>query len=578
MSSFVESMILIGLMIVLAGLVWASPESKHTLRESFFRNTGRSYRNLVGLLLGYAASTLLLSGGVMTTTGAALWFVGTLTIIMLLLVLVRPYSGEDVDRFAWGFLVIIMLGFGVGTLIFHYAKWWKWLWHQYLRIKYPHDIILESLFLLGVILGVFVVRNWAKDQKAFMESLSGILGGTFVAAILGEVLKDENVGPKKAFAFYALGFTVSATINLIVAAVLTARYTNRRSITSRAVLDFLYGSERAEIIDKYFLKNFENDRDYAKRWLTASLLEFEKLAGREFGKRMEERRQARKKECKTSGAQGQSKSKPSCYYQLIAIESDESSEIPDKSPEKLEEAPEKLEESLRKPEGLLGRLGFKSAAKPEEPKYKVIYRQIEGTDDEDGPDGKAKKGQPAIDEKMFRVGIAAVWGETLEFVTAPGESRQPFKWGGSVAGLALTFRKTIVMHRDRHKRFRSPEFGEGITPQAVEQNRGLDAIDYLSYVSIPIVARRSEPTENPVGIMTIDTKLFVTSYSDELEGTPAEEAGEGVYRTRLTKSELIKFGANLYEQNDECVRLIEDLTKVITPVMELYAKCRIGSI
>ncbi len=172
------------------------------------------------------------------------------------------------------------------------------------------------------------------------------------------------------------------------------------------------------------------------------------------------------------------------------------------------------------------------------------------------------------------MGISARWQDTLEYITAPGEYRMPFKFTGSVAGLALLFRKTIVMDRDKQKRFRNAEFADGITPGKVEQSRGLDEIDFLSYVAIPIISRLGAPGENPVGIMTIDTKIFVTR--SELGGEPVPGT-DGVFRVRLRRSELTEFGSHLYDQEDHCVEYVERLTKVITPSLELYSKCRIGA-
>ncbi|MGH9875009.1 MAG: hypothetical protein ACRD9S_21345, partial [Pyrinomonadaceae bacterium] len=112
-----------------------------SIRESFFRNTGIPYRNVIGLLLGFLAAALTLYSGVLTLEGAALWFVALLIITMAILVLVRPYHEARVDRFAWGLLVVVILGFGLGTLQFRTRGFWLWLWHQYLRIYTPHDII-----------------------------------------------------------------------------------------------------------------------------------------------------------------------------------------------------------------------------------------------------------------------------------------------------------------------------------------------------------------------------------------------------------------------------------------------------
>jgi hypothetical protein len=242
------------------------------------------------------------------------------------------------------------------------------------------------------------------------------------------------------------------------------------------------------------------------------------------------------------------KLKPSYYYELMAIELDD--EVSDINNAK---------------------------SRGEEHDYRIMYREIDSSGDEDVEMGALTKKAPpigAINEKMFRVGISARWQDTLEYITAPGEYRMPFKFTGSVAGLALLFRKTIVMDRDKKKRFRNAEFSDGITPGKVEQPRGLDEIDFLSYVTLPIVSRLGAPGENPVGIMTIDTKLFVSRSA--LGGEPVEGA-EGVFRIRLQRSELTEFGANLYEQEDNCVEYMERLTKVITPVLELYSKCRIGA-
>ncbi len=251
--------------------------SKPKLRESLFRNVGVPYRNLIGLLLGATASFLPLTSGTWTIWWATWVFVGALAITMLLLVTVRPYIEREFDRFAWGLLVIIVLGFGLGALIYESRSWWIWLWQQYLRINNTGAILLEALFLLGVILGFFVVRNCAKEQKDFVASLSAVLSGAFVATILGKLQEGAApaISPLRAFAYYALGFTMSGTLNLLAAARLTANYVNKRSITSRAILDFLYGEERTKLIDGYFLKNFKADLirlTNTASWLRASLL------------------------------------------------------------------------------------------------------------------------------------------------------------------------------------------------------------------------------------------------------------------------------------------------------------------
>jgi hypothetical protein len=141
-----------------------------------------------------------------------------------------------------------------------------------------------------------------------------------------------------------------------------------------------------------------------------------------------------------------------------------------------------------------------------------------------------------------------------------------------VAGLSLILRKTIVMDRDMDKKFRSKEYREGVCPRDIEQPRGLDEIDFLSYISIPVVSRLGQSTENPLGVVNIDTKIFVTD--QELEG---EAIGENTFRTTLTRNNLNEYASKLYDQEDKDVKYIEDLTKIIQPVLELYAKCRVGA-
>jgi hypothetical protein len=670
---------------------------KHSLRESLFRNTGIPYRNLIGLILGATASTLLLSSRALEIFGATLWFVVALIITALLLVLVRPYHERKVDRFAWGLVVIIVLGFGLGALIYQYRAWWKWLWNQYRRINTPDELILESLFLLGVILGVFVVRNWAKDQKAFQESLSGALAGTFVATVLGKL--QDGLTPLRALAYYALGFTLSGTVNLLLAARLTANYVNKRSITSRALLDFLYGSERAKLIDGYFLKNFEEDKDYAKKQLTDTLIECRKLVAREFAERMEKRRKSRaakreefgntdaakealeqeKKELTSppetppderrlqeiedrlkqldewsqrkepERLQGQRKVadeeqvamtieileerrkqlEPACSQlratrdELKRLRTEKKSITSSPEPSRKQASRLKqIEAELKKLEGheselklnnvrieeqfgewsaLESRLGHlkpsyfywliaieceekddgegepNPGVPAKERLYDVVYKYIGSTDVGVDPEhshlSPGSREAAGIDEKMFRVSVLIRRRDLLDYVVAPGEYGKSFPVFGSVSGLALTFKQTIVMDRDMHRTFRDKS--HNICPKDIEQDRGLDEVDFLSYISTPVVNRQGDPAESGMGVVNTDTKLFVTR--SRLHGEPVK-ACEGIFRTRLTPRDLTEFANNLYEQDDEDVKYIEDVTKIIAPVVVLYAKCQVGAI
>src|SRR5207237_2088261 len=201
MANYIASGVLLLLLLIV--LAWASKASSaQRLRESLFRNVGMPYRNFVGLSLGISASLLPLGSGVWSVWLVTWIFVIELAVTMILLVLVRPNVEKEVDRFAWGLLVIIVLGFGLGALIHQTRSWWIYLWHQYLKINNTGAILLEALFLLGVILGFFVVRNWAKAQKDFVSRLSAVLSGAFVATLLGK-LQEGNapaINPMRAFA------------------------------------------------------------------------------------------------------------------------------------------------------------------------------------------------------------------------------------------------------------------------------------------------------------------------------------------------------------------------------------------
>jgi hypothetical protein len=231
--------------------------------------------------------------------------------------------------------------------------------------------------------------------------------------------------------------------------------------------------------------------------------------------------------------------KPSYYYELIAVESDK-----------------------------------KDVSEPpteEEREYTIIYRRIpvlQTTEQDIRPQNST------IKEEMFRVGIAMRRQDKLDYIVAPGQYGEAFPVLGSVAGLALLMNRTIVMDRDKNKKFRSKDYGRGISPGVIEQSRGLDEINYLSYFSIPIVARSGSPDENSLGISNIDTRLFVTR--SPLDGDPVN-GSEDVFRTRVKHKDLSDFATNLYEEEDRAVQYVQDHTKIITPVLELYAKCRIGS-
>lgn len=509
---------------------YSTNDAADSLRESFF--TRSSAGNLVALLSGSIASFLLLKSGD-DATFKLVAIVFSIALILTILLFITVRAQEKAYEFRWGLPVFIVLGFGLGAMVYQYQFWLRWLGDRILRINEPYEWALAALFLIGVLLGAFIVRIWPKDQDAFIKGLSGILGGTFVAAVFVKMFESAPYMPQRAFGLYALGFALSGTVNLIGAAWLTANYTNKGSITSRAVLDFLYGSERAEVIDKYFLKNFVEDPDYAKRWLTNTLLEFSTLVQSEFAERIEKRRQARSK--------GRHKLH---FYELRHF---------------VHEPKDKTKESSHDAQG-------------EERKHKVTYRPL--VDPEKPVSEIAADTGYVIRPDMFRVAISIKQADMLEYVVAPGEYHASFPFLGSVAGLALAMRKTIVMDRDRNREFRNKDHKDGISPGEIEQNRGLDEIDFLSYVSIPVVSRLGEASENALGLLSIDTKIFASH--SELAGKPEDEDGE-VSSIRLTRTELTKMAALVYEDNDKEIKYLEDMTKIITPILELYSRCQVGA-
>lgn len=696
--------------------------------ESFFRYkaTAIPYRKTMGFLLGFIASLLLLTswtdGGnkLIAESTAALVFAALVGVVVVLLVFVRPNREAALDRFTWGVLVIMVLGFGAGALCFHYRDNIVWVWNQYQTINSPSRIILEALFLLGVILGFFVVRNWAKEQKDFVSSLTAVFGGAFVASIVGKL--DGGPVLVDSFAAYALGFTLSGTINLIVAAHLTASYTNRKTIASRAMLDFLYGSERATLIDGYFLRHFEDDKNYAKAWLVEALIELAAFAKRRFAERVEDRRKervARWEQPCLGELEASNRRIAEARIKLEAAANDQKKEFEDKITE-LEKQKQPIESAYRKLQLVDKRIAtlkkaFRDnlAATEEEAQLQAkrqvllatcqelqavnqriaeanarlqaaanaadadrVRTEINGLEskrqaceeacqelvrvDEEltetqaehkavpndarskelcdkiikhetkrqrlarrcqsenragddlcknrlcyyellaiesevkidrvpepgtkivAPDSEANRPHRTlyrritkITEDMFRVSVSVKWQDTLEYIVAPGEYKGTFPLMGSVSGLALLARKTIVMDRDRFKNFRSKDYGKGISPDKISQQRGLDEIDFLSYISIPVVNRRGRSTENAVGILGMDTRLFLATDAELAEDRHEREPD--TYSSTLTGDKLAIYASRLYEQNDKDIAYLEQITKIVVSVLELYLKCRIGA-
>lgn len=601
--------------------------------ESFFRHaaTAIPYRKTMGFLLGFITSLLLLTswtdtGGKPITESTAAWAFAVLVgAVFLLLVLVRPNDKGALDRFTWGILVMVVLGFGAGALTFHYRDTFYWVWTQARWINSSKRVILSSLFLLGVILGFFVVRNWAKEQKDFVASLTAVFGGTFVASIVGKV--DGGPALVDSLAAYAVGFTLSGTINLIVAARLTASYTNRKTIASRAILDFLYGSERTILIDGYFLKNFKDDPDYAKAWLVDALIEFAKFAKLRFADRMEQRRKDRilrwRQPC-FAAFDACNRKISEKKIDLQRATKDKKAEIASEI-EHLEQKCKPLEKAYNDLQGIDEQIiaareklqcavvGAEERAKIEanindlitkgEASKKVCQDFAES--DQAGADacsnglsyyqllaveceGEADLTSSLTDKhtifyrpidqitaEMFRISVSVRWQDALEYIVAPGEYKGTFPVVGSVSGLALLMRKTIVMYRDRYKLFRSKDYARGTYPERTQQGRGLDSIDFLSYVSIPVVSRLGRSTENGVGVLGIDTRIFLATNRELAE--QRQQVEPGVLSATVKDADLHTYANRLYEQEDKDIQYLEEITKIVVPVLELYLKCRIGA-
>src|SRR5260370_133580 len=90
------------------------------------------------------------------------------------------------------------------------------------------------------------------------------------------------------------------------------------------MLDFLYGSERANSVDAYFLKNFKEDPDYARRWLTDTLVEHRKLIRLEFAGQMEAKKIRREKARRQELVNKFKESEPELAQVIVQLRNDTS--------------------------------------------------------------------------------------------------------------------------------------------------------------------------------------------------------------------------------------------------------------
>jgi hypothetical protein len=303
--------------------------------------------------------------------------------------------------------------------------------------------------------------------------------------------------------------------------------------------------------------------------LIKAVLELQKRVRREFANKKEERRKEERRK-------NQDSNEPLSYYQLLSIECDqkpydekagaenENAETSDKNGE----APDKNGKAEAK--------NAEAKAKKAEPLYTAIFREI--TDD------------LPINEDMFRAAVSLKWNDNLVYIGAPGAYKKPLSYFSSVAGRALIVRQTIVMDRDKYKRFRSSDFPDGLCPNDTEMLRGLDEVDFLSYIAVPVASFVGQPEETPLGVLHVDSRLFAAS-PDEFKNklfnvsqpspvngaTTRSKPAPRVYKAQVLRSDLTNFANNLFDQDDLGVKYLEEMRAVLVPILELYLKCRQGS-
>jgi hypothetical protein len=529
------------------------------------------YRTIL-FLIGFLASflTLAISGNSLTLLSVVASFylllaavvVGWAVVLYVIRARSQNKSGKaprgrqgEADEWPWGdanrarstqwfAFGIAALGFGVGMATHVYKEWIKFVGRRFiLDIDTTPERLLTFLFLIGVVMGAYVVRNWSKKQDEFNTSVTTALGAAFITSILGTAAGD-GVNIMVNITHYGLGFALSFIVSLIASSALSARYSSTQSRTARALLDLLYGSERAEAIDRYFEKNFESDPDSAKQLLVQTLTQYRDRVLGVYAKKVSENLRRRDESSPPAGFK---------VYQLLAIQDDKNDNIASPLASPLDTSPD----------------APNLAAADDNRQYKVKLRRISN-----GEDGDISKN---ISKAMFRMGVAIREGDNLNYIVTPGEYRRAFPFYGSVAGLALIMRKTIVMHRDLDTKFRSENYRDGISPRQVLHSRGLDVIDYLSYATVPVASSYSNKGELALGIINVDTLLFLMSESERADAFAEPGGDASTFYARLTPKELKQFAARLYDQDDEAIKYLEDMRAIVVPVIQLYLKTLQGA-
>ena len=498
-----------------------------SINEAFMRNVAMTKRG--SLLFGFALALLVLLSKLMsesTTAKVLLIATGILLVVFVFAILFQEWQHTGFGD--WGVVALFLLGWAFGVLAYHGRQGFIEQWSRYKSMGGLSEAVFASLFVFGILIGVLVVRIWNKEESDFVKSVSASFGGAIIPPLLGKTI---NVDAGQAFAAYFLGFAVSAVVNVIYCAKLIGNYSNKRSPESRTRLDFMYGKDKAEAVDNYFLKNFLDNKDTVRLLLTQTLQAYDLEVRKGFASRMTSRREI--EEQKRSSATPPTASdkngteprfgmfRRQHYYELLSV--------------------------IPKPNQ-----GTHSA----DDQLAIEFRPIDQKEE--------------IHSDMFRMGITVKWLDNLEYVVAPGTYKKTLPYKDSVAGLALRERKVIVMDRDQNKTFRGGE-----TPKSKEQKRGFKETNYISYVSIPVVSDLGYQEETELGIVNVDTMLFATE--SRLEPT-ATLVKENRWKLEIAAEQLREYGSNLYDDPDKNVEYLNHVTSVIRPVLRLYLICRQGSV
>jgi hypothetical protein len=517
---------------------------KISLFESSMKTVGITKAG--GLSMGFAIALLVLLSNLMTEVTA----VEVLLIVVSLLVLIFAFAVllQEVEHpgfESWGVIALFLIGAAFGILAYHWKAGIAELgsnagtvigshWSRFTSLGGLSETVFAALFVFGILIGVLVVRIWNKEESDFVKSVSASFGGAIIPPILGKTI---DVDSGQAFAAYFLGFAMSAVVNVVYCAKLIGNYTNRRSPESRTRLDFMYGKDKAEAVDKYFLKNFLENKDTVRLLLTQTLKAYDEEVRKGFASRMNSRRKI------------------------------EAMEPPLASPPVASGPPVPSDKNRPEPKvGMFRRRYYYEM-------LSVISKSNQGsppTDDQLEIEFRPIKDEEELNAEMFRMGITVKWLDNLEYVVAPGTYKKTLPYKDSVAGLALRERKVIVMSRDQNKIFRGSE-----TPKSKEQKRGFKETNYISYISIPVVSDLGYQEETELGIINVDTMLFATECKLEQKAMLVKE---NRWKLDIAAEALREYGSNLYDDPDKNVEYLEHVTSVIRPVLRLFLICRQGSV